>query len=119
MNSTVRFIFNENFLLKKKFVSPVNSAWDPHKTPNASENAASGVFKHSLYLINMRKKKFCFCFYNSKQNFFFSSYSRLSSTWIFEELYLYFHIFLFYRHLFIVIWIVNDVIQLTCFKMDW
>ena len=48
MNSTVGFIFNESFLLKKKFVSPVNSAWDPHKTPNASENAASGVFKHNL-----------------------------------------------------------------------
>ena len=53
-------IFNESFLLKKIFMSPVNSVWDPHKTPNASQNAASGVFKHLLYLINMRKKKVLF-----------------------------------------------------------
>ena len=48
MNSTVWLIFNEIFLLKKRFVSLVNSTWDPHKTPNASENAAAGVFKHNL-----------------------------------------------------------------------
>ena len=26
------------FLLKKVLAGPVNSAWDPYKTPNATEN---------------------------------------------------------------------------------
>lgn len=36
------------FLLRKVLAAPVNSAQDPHKTPNAKFNAAASVSKHSL-----------------------------------------------------------------------
>ena len=32
MNRTLRYIFNENFIKKKRLVGFVNSAWDPLKT---------------------------------------------------------------------------------------
>ena len=101
MNSTVGLIFNESFLLKKRFVSPVNSAWDPHKTPNASENAAAGVFKHSLYLINMRKKKsFVFAFITANITSFFH---HILDLLVHEFLKNYIYIFIYFC--FIVIYL--------------
>ena len=35
-------------LLKKRFVGPVNSAQNPHKMPNASENVDASISKRSL-----------------------------------------------------------------------
>ena len=65
MNRTVRYIFNENFTKKKRFVSIVNSAWDPLKTSQKKKNNEMHTLNAKRYIQTDTKQLILYIYFKN------------------------------------------------------